>query len=109
MNAEPTPFAARPAPVLDVFFASAGFVITVLAIAGLATSSATAEGLPDRAATPEESRRISEALTARGYLDVHDIEVDDGRFEVDVHHRDGYELELELDVETLEIVRAEPV
>ena len=102
------PSTPRPLPVLDVLFASAGLVITILALAGLASSSAQAEDVPDRVVTPEESRRITDALSARGYVEIHDLEVDDGRFEVDARDRDGREMELELELETLEILRAEP-
>jgi hypothetical protein len=65
---------------------------------------ATARADDDRSATPEETRRITEALTAQGYADVHDIEVDDGRFEVDARHPEGYAVDLELDLATLEIL-----
>jgi hypothetical protein len=61
-------------------------------------------GSGDRAATPAELERVRTALAARGYGDVHDLEVDDGRFEVDARNRSGEPVDLELDLETLEIL-----
>ena len=58
----------------------------------------------DRAATADELARVRAALAARGYSDVHDLEVDDGRFEVDARSPSGQSVDLELDLETLEIL-----
>jgi uncharacterized membrane protein YkoI len=58
----------------------------------------------DRPATQEEIEKIRQTLEAKGYTNVHDIEVDDGRFEVDARHPDGHEVDLELDLQTLEIL-----
>ena len=58
----------------------------------------------DRAGTPEELARVKAALEARGYGDVHDLEVDDGRFEVDARNPAGEPVDLELDMDTLEIL-----
>jgi hypothetical protein len=78
--------------------------VVVFAVGGLTASPALDQAVDDRAATPEETIRITEVLTAKGYSHVHDIEVDDGRFEVDARHPDGHEVDLELDLETLEIL-----
>jgi hypothetical protein len=58
----------------------------------------------DRAGTPEELARVRAALEAKGYSDVHDLEVDDGRFEVDARNPGGESVDLELDLDTLEIL-----
>jgi hypothetical protein len=77
-----------------------------LAALGLALVAATPAfaGDDDRAATADELARVRAALEARGYSDVHDLEVDDGRFEVDARNAAGQSVDLELDLETLEIL-----
>lgn len=104
MRPDPTPSASRTLPAVDLMFALAGLLITVLALTSMAASSAMAQSHDDRAATPDETRRITELLTTKGYTEIHDIEVDDGRFEVDARHPDGQAVDLELDLETLEIL-----
>jgi len=76
----------------------------LFAFGGFAASPAMGQTVDERPVTPEESRRITETLAAKGYTEIHDIEVDDGRFEVDARHPDGHEVDLELDLETLEIL-----
>ena len=61
-------------------------------------------GDDDRAGTLEELARVRAALEAKGYSDVHDLEVDDGRFEVDARNPQGTAVDLELDLKTLEIL-----
>jgi len=76
-----------------------------LAVGLLAAAPLAAQARDDdRPATEEEIQKIRQALEAKGYTNVHDIEVDDGRFEVDARHPDGYEVDLELDLQTLEIL-----
>lgn len=58
----------------------------------------------DRAGSAEELERVRAALEAKGYSDVHDLEVDDGRFEVDARNPQGKAVDLELDLKTLEIL-----
>jgi hypothetical protein len=58
----------------------------------------------DRPVTNEELARVTEALEKRGYKNVHNVEVDDGRFEADATSTAGYDVELELDMSSLEIV-----
>lgn len=58
----------------------------------------------DRDATADEISRVTQALEGKGYRDVRDVEVDDGRFEADAVHPDGHQVDLELDMTTLEIV-----
>jgi Peptidase propeptide and YPEB domain len=59
----------------------------------------------DRPVTSKELARVTAALEKRGYKNVHDVEVDDGRFEADATAPAGYEVELELDMRSLKIVR----
>ncbi len=77
-----------------------------LAALGLVLFAATPAfaGDDDRAATADELARVRAALEARGYSDVHDLEVDDGRFEVDARNPAGESVDLELDLVTLEIL-----
>lgn len=104
MRSNMNPFPTRTPPLTDLLFVVAGFVIAVIALTQLVASSATAQTAHDRGATPEEAQRINETLTKNGYTDIHDIEVDDGRFEVDARNRDGQSVDLELDLKTLEVL-----
>jgi hypothetical protein len=83
-------------------------LVRTLAAVVLIAQAALAEDLPpreDRPVTNEERARVTEALEKRGYKNVHDLEVDDGRFEADATSPAGHEVELELDMSSLEIVR----
>jgi hypothetical protein len=73
-----------------------------LTLAALVSAPALAE--EDRAGTDAELTRISKALEAKGYSEVRDLEVDDGRFEVDARNPQGEAVDLELDIKTLEIL-----
>lgn len=81
-----------------------------VAALGLALPLATFAAAPalagddDRPATAEELARVRAALEAQGYSDVHDVEVDDGRFEVDARNPAGESVDLELDLGTLVIL-----
>jgi hypothetical protein len=75
-----------------------------LAAASLAAAAPIARADDDRAATAEEQQRVRDSLEAKGYRDVRDIEVDDGRFEVDAISPATQSVDLELDMQTLEIV-----
>jgi uncharacterized membrane protein YkoI len=62
----------------------------------------------DDEAGPEERARIAEALRASGYDSFEEVEFDDGVWEVDdAVGSDGREYDLELDPDTLEIIRKE--
>jgi hypothetical protein len=61
-------------------------------------------GEGDRDGTAEELARVRAALEEKGYTDVHDLELDDGRFEVDARNPAGESVDLELEVDTLQIV-----
>jgi hypothetical protein len=76
----------------------------VLAAALLGAAAPAAFADDDRAATEDEVTRIRQSLEGKGYRDVRDIEVDDGRFEVDAVNGEGQDVDLELDLQTLEIL-----
>jgi hypothetical protein len=77
----------------------------------LATIVAAMLALPVRAddeAGPEDRARIAEALRAAGYDSFEEVEFDDGVWELDdAVGSDGREYDLELDPDTLEIIRKE--
>lgn len=79
-----------------------------LAIAAVLTAPLALAADPpsreDRAATAEERTRVTESLEKRGYKNVHGIEVDDGRFEADATSPAGHDVDLELDMRSLQIV-----
>ena len=63
----------------------------------------------DEEAGPEDRARIAEALRAAGYESFEEVEFDDGVWEVDdAIGSDGREYDLELNPDTLEIIRKEP-
>jgi hypothetical protein len=73
--------------------------------AGLLVAGAPASADDDdRPIAPQEEQRVRQSLESKGYKDVHDLELDDGRYEVDATHRDGYPVDLELHLTTLEIL-----
>ena len=57
----------------------------------------------DQPIAAEEMQRIRKTLEAKGYRDIHDIERDDGRYEVDATDAAGYPVDIELDPKTLDI------
>jgi hypothetical protein len=73
-----------------------------LALVGVGAPLALADDDSDATATDVD--RVVTALDAKGYTQVRDIEIDDGRFEVDAIHPEGHPVDLELDMDTLEIV-----
>jgi hypothetical protein len=73
------------------------------ALSGLVATAAYADS-GDRDGTAEELARVRATLEAKGYTDIHDLEVDDGRFEVDARNPRGESVDLELDLNTLEIL-----
>jgi hypothetical protein len=70
----------------------------------LLCAGAAFAGEGDRNATADEMARVKQALEANGYTDVHDVEVDDGRFEVDARNAQGQNVDLELDLKTFEVL-----
>jgi hypothetical protein len=75
---------------------------TALVLAGFGSTPAIADD--DRDATPEEIARVTSHLEGRGYRYLHDIEVDDGRFELEAVNPEEEPVDLELDLVTLEIL-----
>jgi hypothetical protein len=75
-----------------------------LAAVALAAAVPVARADDDRAATVEEEKMVRVELESKGYRDVRDIEVDDGRFEVDAISPAMQSVDLELDMQTLEIL-----
>lgn len=68
--------------------------------AALLTLPAFSAMADDREPTPEERTRIEAALRDGGYTSWEEIELDDGRWEVDdARHTDGHEYDLKLDME----------
>jgi uncharacterized protein YdeI (BOF family) len=59
----------------------------------------------DRDATAEERRRVTDHLVAAGYSYVDDVSVDDGRFQAEAISPSGVEVDLWLDMSTLEVLR----
>jgi hypothetical protein len=80
-------------------------IVRTLAILFFMTQAAPAAPPEDRPVTDKERARITEAFEKRSYKNVHDVEVDDGRFEADATSPNGYEVELELDMKSLKIIR----
>ena len=80
-------------------------IVRTVALLFFIIQAAPAAPVEDRPATDKERARITAALEKRGYKNIHDVEVDDGRFEADATSPAGYEVELELDMKSLKIVR----
>jgi Peptidase propeptide and YPEB domain len=74
------------------------------ALSMLVLASAPAVAENDRKGSDEELARVSKALEAKGYSEVRDLEVDDGRFEVDARNPQNEPVDLELDMKTLEVL-----
>jgi Peptidase propeptide and YPEB domain len=74
------------------------------ALSMLVLASAPALAENDREGSDEELARVSKALEAKGYSEVRDLEVDDGRFEVDARNPQNEPVDLELDMKTLEVL-----
>ncbi|RIL00909.1 MAG: peptidase [Proteobacteria bacterium] len=68
---------------------------------GVATTAAAGD---DERVTDAQYEQVKKALEAKGYGDVRDVEIDDGRFEADAVTRDGAKVDLELDMQTLEVL-----
>jgi hypothetical protein len=80
-------------------------LVRTLAILFFIAQAAPAAPPEDRPVTDKERARVTEALEKRGYKNVHDMEVDNGRFEADATSPAGDEVELELDMKSLKIIR----
>ncbi len=81
-----------------------GFISTAAAMALLGVFAMPAAA--DRAPNAEERAAIEQVLRAEGFTRWDEIELDDGRWEVDdAVHRDGGEYDLELEPTTYKIVK----
>lgn len=80
------------------------FAAPALALALVGAGAPAALADDDSDATASDVERVVTALEGKGYTHVRDIEIDDGRFEVDAIHPDGHPVDLELDMDTLEIL-----
>jgi Peptidase propeptide and YPEB domain len=83
--------------MIQVIFRTFGAVVLI-------AQAASAAPPEDRPATDKERARVTAALEKRGYKNIHDVEVDDGRFAADATSSAGYGVELELDMKSLKIV-----
>jgi hypothetical protein len=75
------------------------------ALAGLLVGfTAPAAFADDDDLPPEDVQRVTQDLESKGYTDVHDVEMDDGRYEADAVNAEDQRVDLELDPKTLEIL-----
>jgi hypothetical protein len=80
----------------------------ILALASILVGTAAVPASADDEPGPEDLARITEALKRAGFHSFEGVEFDDGVWEVDdAVGSDGREYDLELDPQTLEIVRRE--
>lgn len=78
------------------------------AVTVLALLSATPALANDRAPTAAERATIESSLKAAGYVSWEDIELDDGRWEVDnARKADGSKFDLDLNASNYAVIRAE--
>jgi hypothetical protein len=82
---------------------SAALALALPLAALLGAASAWADD-DDRDATAQELLQVRNALESKGYSEVHDLEVEDCRYEVDAKNAAGKKVELELDLKTLAIL-----
>src|SRR3546814_8665249 len=74
----------------------------------LAAAFGATPALADRDANAEERAAIEKVLRAQGFVSWEEIELDDGRWEVDdARDAKGVEYDLKIDPKTLKIVRKE--
>lgn len=78
---------------------------SIALIFALAAAMPATARTPDRPPTAAERTEIEKVLRANGFTSWEDIELDDGRWEVDnARHKDNRVYDLELDPKTLKIV-----
>jgi hypothetical protein len=82
--------------------------LAILTLASLVVALITVRAQADDEPGPEDRARIVEALKRAGYQSFEEVEFDGGVWEVDdAVGADGREFDLELDPQTLEIIRRE--
>jgi len=62
----------------------------------------------ERDATPAERERVVQHLTKEGYTRISDVDVVNGRFEVDARSRSGADVDLTLNTKTLNVISENP-
>ncbi|MCA3575121.1 MAG: PepSY domain-containing protein [Aestuariivirga sp.] len=62
----------------------------------------------ERDATRAERDRVVQHLTKEGYTRIADVDVVNGRFEVDARSRSGADVDLILNMKTLNVIRENP-
>jgi hypothetical protein len=75
-----------------------------LALAALLLGAGVARAEDDRRVTDDEFAKVKSALESRGYTDIRDVEVDDGQYEVDARNKAGRNVDLEVDMKSLEVL-----
>lgn len=75
------------------------FSLTILATPALAS---------ERDATQSERQAVVQHLTKLGYKQISDVDVVNGRFEVDARSNAGADVDLVLDMKTLKVIRENP-
>jgi hypothetical protein len=65
-------------------------------------------GASERDATPAERDRVVQHLKKEGYTRISDVDVVNGRFEADATSRAGADVEVIVDMQTLNIIRENP-
>jgi uncharacterized membrane protein YkoI len=82
--------------------------LAILTLAWIVAALISVRAQADDEPGPEDRARIAEALKRAGYQSFEEVEFDDGVWEVDdAVGSDGREYDLELDPQTLEIIRRE--
>lgn len=62
----------------------------------------------ERDATRAEREKVVKHLTKEGYSRISDVDVVNGRFEVDARSRSGADVDLILNMKTLNVIREDP-
>ena len=63
----------------------------------------------DRASTDPEKLRVTDALTKGGYQMINDIQVDDDQFTAFAKTKDGKNVKVTLDMNSLKVLKVDPV
>ena len=77
------------------------FALSLMILAAPALAS-------ERDATQSERQAVVQHLTKLGYKQISDVDVVNGRFEVDARSKAGADFDLVLDMKTLNVVRKNP-
>lgn len=84
-------------------------ILRLITFAAFATFALAMPALAeDRATTPAEQAQVQDALTKAGYNMINDIQVDDDQFKADAKTKDGKDVEITLDMNTLKVLNVKP-